>query len=127
MVRARAWAEGSAEFQATPWRQVHGDPPGPVLRNDLSGQAAIGWRSHDSLPRLWPGVSGAAYAVDPTGAPVLFLAGDVRHREEWRDRVAKLGEIDVQIVSEIPTDRRHRSKPDTAKLLAGFRARRKAP
>ncbi|WP_422040894.1 AMP-binding protein [Roseibium sp.] len=81
----------------------------------------------ETAARLWPGVSGAAFAVDPTGTPVLFLAGDVRHREEWQARVAKLGEIDVQIVSEIPTDRRHRSKPDTAKLLAGFRARRKAP
>ncbi|WP_420334955.1 AMP-binding protein [Roseibium sp.] len=72
----------------------------------------------ETAARLWPGVSGAAFAVDPDGAPVLFLAGEAHHQELWRERLQQLGDIKLQIVGEIPMDRRHRSKPDTAKLLA---------
>lgn len=82
--------------------------------------------SIETAARLWPGVSGAAFAVDPGGAPILFLAGDAGHQQTWRERLGKLGNIELQIVSEIPKDRRHRSKPDTAKLLAEFQARRKS-
>lgn len=81
--------------------------------------------SVETAARLWPGVSGAAFAVEPGGTPVLFLAGEAGHEALWRERLDMLGEIELQIVGEIPMDRRHRSKPDTAKLLAQFRPRRR--
>ncbi len=81
--------------------------------------------SIETAARLWPGVSAAAFAVGPGGTPVLFLAGEADHEELWRERLDMLGEIELQIVGEIPMDRRHRSKPDTAKLLAEARSPRK--
>jgi len=82
--------------------------------------------SIETAARLWPGVSGAAFAVDPDGTSVLFLAGATGHQEDWRERLGRLGKIELHIVGEIPKDRRHRSKPDTSKLLAEFQARRKS-
>ena len=73
--------------------------------------------SVETAARLWPGVTGAAFAVDPEGAAVLFLSGDASNLSVWRARAAAIGTIEICPVAKIPMDRRHRSKPDLKHLL----------
>ncbi len=79
--------------------------------------------SVETAARLWPGVTGAAFAVDHDGRLVLFLTGDSSSRAFWHRRAHEIGKIDVEHVERIPMDRRHRSKPDYKLLLACHRAR----
>ncbi|MET1416443.1 AMP-binding protein [Roseibium sp. HPY-6] len=77
--------------------------------------------SLETAARLWPGVTGAAFAVDRSGEPVLFLSGDVQKQSLWHERAKDLGSFDIQVLTQIPMDRRHRSKPDTKQLLSRYR------
>lgn len=73
--------------------------------------------SVETAARLWPGVRGAAFAVDAQNRPVLFIAGEASRLPDWRERAAALGALDIVAVRNIPMDRRHRSKSDTRLLL----------
>lgn len=71
----------------------------------------------ETAARLWPGVTGAAFTIDGEGRPVLFLSGNAACLADWRDRARALGDQEIIHVGNIPMDRRHRSKPDTRRLL----------
>ncbi|WP_157738769.1 AMP-binding protein [Labrenzia sp. VG12] len=73
--------------------------------------------SVETAARLWPSVTGAAFAVDDAGEPVLFLCGDASHLPDWQSRAGSIGRFEISVVDEIPMDRRHRSKPDLRTLL----------
>jgi len=75
----------------------------------------------ETAARLWPGVTGAAFALDAFGEPVLFLSGNANHLEDWQKRGAAIGAFDIVPVKDIPMDRRHRSKPDLKSLLSAHR------
>ncbi|MCK7611176.1 AMP-binding protein [Roseibium sediminicola] len=76
--------------------------------------------SVETAARLWPGVTGAAFTVDGRGMPVLFLSGDSSRIQDWRQSAEALGAVEVLYADSIPMDRRHRSKPDTRRLLQRF-------
>lgn len=73
--------------------------------------------SIETAARLWPGVTGAAFAVDNAEVPVLFLSGDAKRMADWQGRAKSIGTIEICVVEKIPMDRRHRSKPDLRALL----------
>jgi len=77
--------------------------------------------SVETAARLWPGVTGAAFTVDGRGQTVLFLSGDAARLPEWRKSAAALGVTEILHAKCIPMDRRHRSKPDTRRLLKRVR------
>jgi len=77
--------------------------------------------SVETAARLWPGVTGAAFAVDSQSRPVLFVSGDAGNLSEWHDRASRIGTFEIEHVAQIPMDRRHRSKPDIRALLAKSR------
>jgi len=84
--------------------------------------------SHDGLfgfsvetaARLWPDVTGAAFTTDGQGRPVLFLSGNAARLPDWRAMAEALGPLEIFHANRIPMDRRHRSKPDTRRLLKRF-------
>jgi len=76
--------------------------------------------SVETAARLWPGVTGAAFAIDGKGCPVLFLSGNATRLVDWQAKAKALGTLDLVHANRIPMDRRHRSKPDTRRLLKEF-------
>jgi hypothetical protein len=75
----------------------------------------------ETMARMWPGVRSAALVAEGA-SPILFIEGDPRRRDEWRRLGSILTDLRIAVVPSIPTDRRHRSKADTAALLAMLRS-----
>ncbi|MEM1198547.1 MAG: AMP-binding protein [Pseudomonadota bacterium] len=65
--------------------------------------------------RSWPGVQQAAL-LPGSNPPVLALEGHEPSAGAWQSRAKDLGGLRVEKVSEVPLDRRHRSKVDYARL-----------
>lgn len=65
----------------------------------------------ETAARLWPGVRRAALANTARGA-VLAIEGDASNQDDWNRKAAAFGISHVKPVSQIPLDRRHRSKVD---------------
>lgn len=66
--------------------------------------------------RSWPNVTEAVCVPDDSGHVTLFIVGNTSHLQAWREAARKLGDLEIMYVSAIPKDKRHRSKPDYAKL-----------
>jgi hypothetical protein len=102
------------------------------IRQAYSAEAAAARLSprHDALfpfavesaARNWPGVHAAALAA-VNGRALLFVEGGARDRDQWRRRASEFGNLEVVAVDKIPMDRRHRSKPDFAAMLAAHGVR----
>lgn len=69
----------------------------------------------ETAARMWPGVRAAA-VVAVQGRAVLALTGDAAHLPDWTARAAAFGISDLRHLPNLPMDRRHRSKIDTAAL-----------
>lgn len=69
----------------------------------------------ETAARLWPGVKSAALA-NLGGRPILAIDGDKHQIAIWQTRAASVGIERVEWVSEIPKDKRHRSKVDQTRL-----------
>ena len=65
--------------------------------------------------RCWEGVSNVAL-VPETIPPALAIEGDKNFLETWQQNIKTLGNFTVKHVSEVPMDKRHRSKVDYVKL-----------
>lgn len=65
--------------------------------------------------RSWPGVRAVALIPDPNHTR-LAIEGDEPGTHVWQKYAAKIGEITIIKVTEIPLDQRHRSKVDYARL-----------
>ncbi|MEO1160099.1 MAG: AMP-binding protein, partial [Pseudomonadota bacterium] len=71
--------------------------------------------SVETAARFWPGLQRSAL-VAVEGKPVLAVAGDRSHMEDWKRRALRLGIEELRFVDAIPMDNRHRSKVDMAQL-----------
>lgn len=88
------------------------------LRGRLAGRAGGLWPFEiEVAARSWPGARGAALA-QIEGEPVLAIEGDQRHAHVWREAAAALQVTRLVPVTNLPLDRRHRSKIDYAALAA---------
>lgn len=65
--------------------------------------------------RQWDGVKQCAL-MSVNGGARLFIEGDERQIETWREKAAQLNIRDVKSITKIPMDRRHASKVDRAAL-----------
>ena len=74
-------------------------------------QGAIHPFAIEVAARTWPGVAQAALAGHQ-GRAVLAVVGDTAHLTAWSRAAAAIGDIEVLPVTDIPLDRRHRSKVD---------------
>lgn len=61
--------------------------------------------------RLWPNVRNVALL--PNSQPQrLMIEGDKSHQSHWEKLAQQFGEVELQVVSKIPLDKRHGSKID---------------
>ncbi len=75
----------------------------------------------ETAARFWPGATRSALAsVD--GTPILAVAGDPSNLDAWRAAAVGLGVSEVRHLSDIPLDRRHRSKTDYPALQRKLRS-----
>ena len=76
----------------------------------------------ETAARMQPGVSNAAFLAH-SGLRVLFVEGEAIALEKaFRERMKEM-DIRIQRVGAMPMDRRHRSKPDYAKLRRKVKVR----
>ncbi|MEM9140069.1 MAG: AMP-binding protein, partial [Pseudomonadota bacterium] len=74
------------------------------------------------VARTWPGVDAAAFlAID--AVPILAVSGDAANLAEWEEAAKDCGIARVTAISEIPMDRRHRSKVDARTLAKRIKAK----
>lgn len=69
----------------------------------------------EAAARFWPGVRQAA--LIPERVPeTLALAGDTTHEAQWKQQARDVFGLEIAVLSDIPLDKRHRSKVDYVEL-----------
>ncbi|OJV06121.1 MAG: hypothetical protein BGO20_09425 [Bosea sp. 67-29] len=71
----------------------------------------------EAASRFWPGVRRSAL-VGFDGRAILAVEGDLDQLPAWTRAAALIGNVHVIAISEIPLDKRHRSKVDYVTLRA---------
>lgn len=71
----------------------------------------------EAASRFWPGIRRSAL-VESDGRAILAVEGDLDQLPAWTRAAALIGDVHVIAISEIPLDKRHRSKVDYVTLRA---------